>query len=428
MVNLVTADNLGVIPPAVAANLLQPLSSGRPFLSSTTRLDKPLAGMGLTLPLVVVRPTAGAQEHEKDLLTHTATDIRPTTFGPTTVGGYGDASFQLLRRSDPSYFDMYLALLAEAYGESADAEAIAALLDAAIVDGGTFDPADFEIGTAVVDAYHFPDTLWHSTAAATAIIDAKGSGGEPIYPNGVVGEISVLRPVYVPALDGTEADVIVGSSRGFMWSEDGAYNAAGRAAGRGGAGHRPGRDRVAGSDARWRVHTLRVGNLVARHDLCNGRCPDGVGGSAAEHPASRAVTTRGGVLRGTRTAAGCPATRHYGAGSPRLRRRPSGSDEVDAEIRSCGSAVSDLKPSSGEAVWARRHLSSSVADQDVEQALWHRALSVNDTAVQTACHRFFIKPLDLSTAIPDGDSLCRLCDRRAAADRPSANPKPGRAR
>ena len=90
--------------------------------------------------------------------------------------------------------------------------------------------------------------------------------------------------------------------------------------------------------------------------------------------------------------------------------------------------MSDLKPSSGEVVWARRHLSPSVADQDVEQALWHRALSVNDTAVQTACHRFFIKPLDLSTEFPDGGSVCRLCDRRAAVDRPHANPKPGRAR
>ena len=69
-----------------------------------------------------------------------------------------------------------------------------------------------------------PDTLWYSTAAAWAIIDAKAPGSNvPIYPDGTEGPISGLRPVYVPALDGTEADVLVGPSRGFRWAEDGAY-------------------------------------------------------------------------------------------------------------------------------------------------------------------------------------------------------------
>ena len=227
--DFVTADNLGVLPPAVVAELAEPLDRGRPFLASTLRLEAPIAGVGLTIPLVVIRPTAGEQVGEKDTLTHTATDIRPMTFDPTTVGGYGDASIQLLKRSDPSYFELFLALLAEAYGESADAEAINALLaGGGVHDGGVFDPAEFRIGDAVIDsqaaARRLPDTLWFSTAAAWAIVDAKAPGSNvPIYPNGVEGPISGLRPVHVPSLDGTEADVLVGPSSGFRWAEDGTY-------------------------------------------------------------------------------------------------------------------------------------------------------------------------------------------------------------
>ena len=226
--DLVTGDNLGVIPPAVMAGLGEPLDLGRPFLASTLKLDAPLAGVGLTLPLVVVRPTAGEQVGEKDLLTHTATDIRPVTFDPTTVGGYGDASLQLLIRSDPSYYELYLGLLAEAYGESADVEAVNALLGAGVNDGGTFDPADFEVGAAVIDsqaaARRLPDTLWFSSAAAEAIINAKAPGSNvPIFPEFPGGLVSGLRPVHTPALDDTEADIIVGPSSGFRWAEDGAY-------------------------------------------------------------------------------------------------------------------------------------------------------------------------------------------------------------
>ena len=84
--------------------------------------------------------------------------------------------------------------------------------------------------------------------------------------------------------------------------------------------------------------------------------------------------------------------------------------------------MSKKHPSSGEVVWTRRQLSPGLANQDVEQPLWHRAVSVNETAVQTACQRFFVKPVDLSTGVPDGESTCRLCQGRLAAEGQSAVP------
>ena len=231
--DIVTADNLGVLPPAVVAGLAEPLDRGHPFLSSAMHLDAPESGLGWRIPLVVVRPTADDQAQtltaEKDELASTATLIEPVTFGPTTIGGYGDASFQLLKRSDPSYYELFLALLAEAYGETADAEAINALLaGGGVSDGGTFDPGDFRIADAVISsqaaARRLPDRLWYSSAAAEALINAKAPGSNlPIYPEFPGGTVAGLGPVYVPALDGTEADVLVGPSSGFRWAEDGAY-------------------------------------------------------------------------------------------------------------------------------------------------------------------------------------------------------------
>jgi hypothetical protein len=71
--------------------------------------------------------------------------------------------------------------------------------------------------------------------------------------------------------------------------------------------------------------------------------------------------------------------------------------------------------SRGQLVWARQPLRQGTAKRDVEQPLWHRTVLVNDTAVQTACQRFFVTPLDMRSDVPDGDSVCRLCDNSTTA-------------
>jgi phage head maturation protease len=238
--DLITADNLGVVPEAFLSEIVGIIDPARPFLQSTRKLTTPRSGMQLTVPVITTRPTVGVQAAEKDELVSTATSITSTSFNPDTVGGYGDISLQLLKRSDPSYLEMYVDLLSEAYAIMADDLAVQALLDAAGVhDGGTIVPDDgpqfgdaWANGTAVSRRLT-PDTIWMSSQAVAAFIDAKSdTTNAPLYANlagaftaagGPGGTISGLRPVHVPALDDESRDIIVGPSRGFAWAEDGSF-------------------------------------------------------------------------------------------------------------------------------------------------------------------------------------------------------------
>ena len=237
MADLVTGDNLGVVPEAFSAELIGVIDANRPFLQSVRRVPVPTSGMTLNMPVLTTRPTAGVQAAEKDDITSTTTSITNRAFDAVTIAGGGDLSLQLLRRSSPSYLDLYLALLAEALSENAEAQAIAALFAAGTTPGTA--NIDFEallIGEAFANAAAVKqraDTIWLSTDAMVAAIDAKVDGtNAPLYSTlaanitvggAAGGTISALRPVWVPALDGTTVDVIVGPSRGYAWAEDGTY-------------------------------------------------------------------------------------------------------------------------------------------------------------------------------------------------------------
>jgi phage head maturation protease len=238
MADLITSDNLGVVPEAFAPELIGIIDASRPFLGTTTRIPTPSSGMTLNVPTIVTRPTAGVQVNEKDDITSTETSIVASGFDAVTIAGGGDISIQLLKRSDPSYLDLYLRLLAEAVSQNAEAEAIAALLASGVTPGtGTLDPEALTIGEAWANAAAAhaprPDTIWMSSDALVLFIDAKVNGTNlPMFSNitanitvgdGPLGSISGLRPVYVPALDDTATDVIIGPRRGFAWAEDGAF-------------------------------------------------------------------------------------------------------------------------------------------------------------------------------------------------------------
>lgn len=199
---VVSADNLGVIPEFRSSSIIGIIDSSRPFLSATTREATPPAGEVWRVPKITQRPTVAVQAAEKDEVDSTKTVITSVTYNMATYAGAGDLSLQLIKRSSPDFLNLWLQLLGEAYAIATDNAAVDALLaETAVVEGtGTFDPASPSFGEAFANGAAaansrpglLPNRIFLSTAALVAFIDAKsptGGGGTPLYPGlaGITG-------------------------------------------------------------------------------------------------------------------------------------------------------------------------------------------------------------------------------------------------
>jgi phage head maturation protease len=237
--DVITSDNLGVVPPAYLTELIGVIDPSRPFLSTTRRLPTPSAGVKLIVPIITQRPEVAVQDQEKHDIASTPSKISTTEFDMVTAAGGGDLSIQLIKRSSPEFLSLWVELLAEQYARVTEDLAVTALLDAmgGIGNASPLDPADTNFGAAYVAAFDAirrgPDTIWLSTEAVGEFIDAKATTtNQPMYSNinldataagGIAGNISGLRAVHVPALDAHGAYAIVGPGSGFAWAEDGTY-------------------------------------------------------------------------------------------------------------------------------------------------------------------------------------------------------------
>lgn len=244
--DVVTGDNPGAVPTVLVADFDDLINASRPFINSLRRLEPPTTGMSLIVPAIESRGTGYTQSAEKaDLTGGTAPKVGTITFPYDQVFGGADVAIQLLNRGDRSFFDLLTQLLAEAYALDAEAKAVDRLLtpagttswapgtQTAPQDGGTIDPGDLQLGAAwqnSIEVYRrAPDTIWLNAAAVAAFIDAKDDHNAPLYSNlaaaftagtGPGGVLSGLTPVYVPALDDAEVDVIVGPARSYVYAED----------------------------------------------------------------------------------------------------------------------------------------------------------------------------------------------------------------
>ena len=255
LADVITTGNAGMVPPGYIDELVGAINPKRPFMGSTRQIQMPDNGMQIIYPRILTRPTVAEQTTQKTEVSSTAVTTDTATANVRTFAGAGDISLQLLRRSSPAFLDFYLTLLAEAYAKGTNAAALASLMAAGVQAGGTFTVATgaIPLGAAFTNSVNSigepPDTVWLSSAAVAAMINARDSAGRPLYGNGGLyaplgeasagagagGSFSGLRPVWEPALDaatfdadtvgaGTQAArVLVGPSSGFAWAEDGTF-------------------------------------------------------------------------------------------------------------------------------------------------------------------------------------------------------------
>lgn len=241
LVDQITTNNPGVIPPNWLTTIVGIIDRGRPtvqaFGGARSAGD---SGMSIDWPYYDggYAGLVGVQATEKTEVTTRRVDIKRATADLATYAGASDISYQLLRRSSPSYREAYARILAIAYGVTTDA-VFAAAVTAAAAGSGTWDgstlasltAALFAASATVDNATGAPADVVLAAPDVFATIGVLDGLKPPAYgTNNVQGtsQASTLR-VNVSGLEVVNdrslaaGTLLVASSEAAQWREDGPF-------------------------------------------------------------------------------------------------------------------------------------------------------------------------------------------------------------
>jgi hypothetical protein len=235
----VTTNNPGVIPPGWVKDVKGIIDIGRRVVSALGPNPDPGEGMEINWPYFAGNLLAlvGVQATEKTAITSVRVDLLKGTAPYATYAGGSDISYQLIRRSSPSYRDAYLRIMSAAYAAVTDKAATDQLevasnagvaYDVATdTDGAAFRAAVFEASVEVEMATGSPASV---VLAATDVFVKVGSLLVPAPVFNVGGtadaaslsvDVSKLQVVHAPAL--APGTAIVTNRLAAAWSEDGPH-------------------------------------------------------------------------------------------------------------------------------------------------------------------------------------------------------------
>ena len=154
-----TTTGAGLVPDFQSQEIISIVDTDRAYISEHPKDPIGSAGMSVTYPVVVTKPSVDAQATEKTEVDSTAMDIDTQSHALATVAGASDVSIQLIERSSPSFVQQLFREYAHVYSIDTETRAVAAAIVGA---GDTAILADLGADAAVTQAAYL--------AANTAII------------------------------------------------------------------------------------------------------------------------------------------------------------------------------------------------------------------------------------------------------------------
>ena len=120
LVNTLSSDVAGLIPPQHIAQIMQVIGNNRPLVNASRR--QTLTSGKITYPFIMSRPTVSKQGAEKTETTSTKMQVDMVEKVASTFLGAGDLSWQAINWSTPDALGLWFDLAAEAYANATEIE------------------------------------------------------------------------------------------------------------------------------------------------------------------------------------------------------------------------------------------------------------------------------------------------------------------
>lgn len=152
LVDQITTDNPGLVPPATIRQAALIVNRGRPTIDAVGTGPLPGSGMSVNWPTLTTPLTGliAKQATEKAPIVSAKVSFGSANAAIQTFAGGSDISYQLIRRSDPPYLEQYARVMLAAWAGVTDQQFIADLTAGAT--GGTVVISDTSDAAAIVGA------------------------------------------------------------------------------------------------------------------------------------------------------------------------------------------------------------------------------------------------------------------------------------